>query len=296
MKDCLVTQLKSVFNDESLKFKDKLVITLPYVASPTSSDKYLRVVADEKMTITTDSNFTQNGANSFVAQPGVVQGINVAELYKSGTKVTIHNVYGLRYLQVNQKNARVPGLDSLFYGSNFQGVFLRFDSFDANMIKNHENIRVITLLGENVTEINGIDNIFKCKNLQVLRIAGYRLDFSQLAAFPDIKWVSSCTGNINNLPLNIEKIYVNERDNTGSIEELVNSFVTRGRTSGVIKAEWLFASRGVTYKGMTMNEYSRNNGLTIQAECYVSWDGSDITFSNTAPSGYVEKDETGYLI
>lgn len=299
MNECLVTKLKNKIDENSLPYLGKLEVNLSYVPDSTSSQRFIRIVTNKNVTVTTNAGFAPSNANSTVIVPNHKGDLTVSELKADGTKVVIEDVYSLRYILLGQSKFKLNGFESAFYGDNFKGFYMRMDEFDCSLIKNPSKIEAITINLINGLKISNIDVLDKCVNLKVLSLQNGLnplMNYNQLLKYSNLRVAVGFGGSIDTLPLNIERFYVISSINTGSINNLISSFVSRGRTSGHVKADWLFASRLVTYNGTPMAEYASNNGLSIQQSCYISWNNNSITFSNTAPEGFQEKDDVDYVI
>lgn len=253
---CLVTKLKAVVNDDSLRKLGELKIGRSGGIENTNSALMYLYMTQEGRAVLAKGNWSDN----YGASVKPIQADKQVRLDRTdGSVVEIFDRYYIKELYV--ENAKV-------------------DLSDFTYMK--ELIKLT--LNSNTKNVTGNIGIFTdMSKLEYIQIRSYGVegDISVFGSIENIKYISladtNVVGDIATIGqlTKLTTLALAETKVSGIIESFVAAQVSAGRTSGEITMPYVMAARNITYNGVSLSQLS----LTPSSNNKLSWNGNDITWS-----------------
>lgn len=310
MEKCLVTKLKGVVENDSLKKLGQAIVKFRYTKNSTT---YYNSIKATSPTVFHYSGSdihktnTQEVVDRRIEFGDTVSNVAFNATVENLSDVTVYfdNCYYINSVYFHGLS-KESDLSSLDFVQDIKDNFVFYDC-DIEIIKNLYNIydvannltRFDLISSSKITEDVLTDEQKEKIYALITRNAGSLssvqvdimfLDISRLPALNAVTVfrVETLRGNIEDLivPKVTELTYTTSSYISGTLEKFVENIRNAGRTSGSIKCPYCIGNdrnirNNVTLEGKKLNVYGQEKGLINGSDLYINWTPSSINISNT---------------
>ena len=270
--NCLVTNLKSVVNNDNLKVLGQIKL----LTEPTSgqSDPVVYIVATKNVIVKTTDSLRLNNCTEVTLVPNE---INTLRISGNGYLI-ICDKYAISAIDYSRSNMNTP-IDELKYMTALTSISCLYavQGNIEDLLNYNPSITTIKFAGTGIS--GNFENIAKSKleQLSTIRLESPyikgNIDVFTNGLLTDI-YLNDCIniiGNINVLPnkQNITHLEIYNTGISGSLDEYVASAISSGKTT----AENFSITGAISQLTFGGNKQSIE-GISTVAPCFVSWDST----------------------
>lgn len=265
-KNCLVSKLKGVIDNDGLQTLGKVKIIL----NPSDNARYIFIRGNNCKMSFVDCTFNGRVTITLVGDDaGYI-------VYSGNNPYIIADAYSLETFSYSSKTV-IEGLDSMSFGIT-KGLFnVSFNNVsDLSIFKNlkalsinddYYTIKTLLTYNHNLITVGLEAVIHSTMGVDISNIVSIRYN-----------------GDVGDLSLKVVEIYCSGIYPTGSITKLVDKFRNNNRTSGKITLKWAAgASNDLTIEDndseISVAKYCQNRGYN-QESLYLTWDTNSLSITN----------------
>lgn len=225
MNNCLVTQLRTSVNDDTLDYIGSIVIEKKYDI-PTKDSAYSLITPIDGYTLTAQlitGSFYDNNLVLSTAKEKILTGENGGMWATNNSKIRIYQKY---YIKIITSRFSIINLNNLYNLPYLEVIYADHSNFygTIDMLKHNTNIKNINFANTSYTLSGNIESLSELLKLEQITLHK-----------------SNCTGDITKAfgkCTNLKTLNIADTDCYGSLNEFVNTQIQYGRTTGTIKIDY----------------------------------------------------------
>lgn len=255
MNNCLITQLRTSVNDDTLEYLGSIVIGKKYYTL-TKDNAYSLITPIDGYTLTAQiitGGFLDNNLALITDKEKLLNGDSI--YIASNSKVKIYQKY---YIKQISSSFSIINLNHLYNLPNLEVIYTDNSNFygTIDMLKHNTNISVIYFANTSYTLSGNIESLSELLKLEQI-----------------VLHKSNCTGDITKAfgkCTKLNTLDIADTDCYGSLNEFVNTQIQYGRTTGTIAINYPTVISKIKQDNIPLSQHPSVIQLS-SSFAYITW-------------------------